>query len=71
MGALIAYFSRRGENYVSGKLKELSVGNTEVAAGMLQQLTGADWSQSTSTRKAITPVSTKPRRTSCGTPGRS
>ena len=34
MGALIAYFSRRGENYVSGKLKELSVGNTEVAAGM-------------------------------------
>ena len=36
MGALIAYFSRRGENYVSGKLKELSVGNTEVAAGMLQ-----------------------------------
>ena len=42
MGALIAYFSRRGENYVSGKLKELSVGNTEVAAGMLQQLTGAD-----------------------------
>ena len=24
MGALIAYFSRRGENYVSGKLKELT-----------------------------------------------
>ncbi len=42
MAAIIAYFSRRGENYVSGKLKELSVGNTEVAAGMLQQLTGAD-----------------------------
>lgn len=33
MAAIIAYFSRRGENYVSGKLKELSVGNTEVAAG--------------------------------------
>ena len=31
MAAIIAYFSRRGENYVSGKLKELSVGNTEVA----------------------------------------
>ena len=68
MGALIAYFPG-GENYVSGKLKELSVGNTEVAAGMLQQLTGRtcfNWSQSTSTRKAITPVSTKPRRTSGG-----
>ena len=42
MAAIIVYFSRRGENYVSGTLKELSVGNTEVAAGMIQELTGAD-----------------------------
>lgn len=42
MSAIIVYFSRRGENYVSGTLKELPVGNTEVAAGMIQELTGAD-----------------------------
>lgn len=32
---LIAYFSRNGENYVSGKIKNLSVGNTEIAAKMI------------------------------------
>lgn len=42
MAALIVYFSRRGENYVSGQLKKLSVGNTEVAAEMIQQLTQAE-----------------------------
>ena len=42
MAALIVYFSRRGENYVSGQLKKLSVGNTEAAAGMIQQLTHAE-----------------------------
>lgn len=42
MAELIAYFSRRGENYVSGVLKELPVGNTETAAGMLRELTGAE-----------------------------
>ena len=41
MAAIIAYFSRRGENYVSGTLKELPVGNTEVAADMIRDLTGA------------------------------
>lgn len=39
---LIAYYSRAAENYVSGTLKMLAVGNTEVAAGMIQALTGAD-----------------------------
>lgn len=42
MAILIAYFSRRDENYVSGALKTLSVGNTEVAAGMIRELTGGD-----------------------------
>ncbi len=37
---LIAYFSRKGGNYVSGKIVNLSVGNTEVAAKMIQELTG-------------------------------
>lgn len=39
---LIAFYSRADENYVSGTLKNLTVGNTEVAAGILQELTGAD-----------------------------
>lgn len=39
---LIAYYSRADENYVSGALKMLSVGNTEVAAGIIKELTGAD-----------------------------
>ena len=42
MKALIAYFSRAHENYVSGMLKELEVGNTELAAGIIRKLTGAD-----------------------------
>ena len=39
---LIAYYSRRGENYVSGDIVELAVGNTEVAASMIRSLTGGD-----------------------------
>lgn len=39
---LIVYFSRRGNNYVNGAIKNLSVGNTEVAAKMIQELTGGD-----------------------------
>lgn len=42
MAELIVYFSRRDENYVSGMLKYLEKGNTEVAAGMIQKLTGAE-----------------------------
>jgi len=33
----IAYFSRAGNNYVGGRIKDLSVGNTEVAAKMIQE----------------------------------
>lgn len=39
---LIAYYSRRGQNFVGGELRHLSVGNTERAAAMVQALTGAD-----------------------------
>lgn len=39
---LIAFYSRADENYVGGMLKMLETGNTEIAAGMIQELTGAD-----------------------------
>lgn len=39
---LIAYYSRRGNNYVSGNIVNLSVGNTEVAVQMIEQITNAD-----------------------------
>ena len=42
MAAIIVYFSRKGENYVSGTIKKLAVGNTEAAANILQKLTGAE-----------------------------
>lgn len=41
-GKLIAFYSRAGENYVNGMIKTLDVGNTEAAAGILRELTGAD-----------------------------
>lgn len=40
MRALIAYFSRADENYFSGALRTVAVGNTEIAAGLLEELTG-------------------------------
>jgi flavodoxin len=39
---LIAYFSRKGQNYVSGRIVELKVGNTEVVAHMIQKKAGGD-----------------------------
>ena len=42
MAEIILYFSRSGNNYVNGTIKNLPVGNTEIAAKMLQNLTGAD-----------------------------
>lgn len=39
---LIAFYSRADENYVNGLIKKLEVGNTEVAAGIIHELTGAD-----------------------------
>lgn len=42
MAALIAYFSRAGNNYVSGAIQNLEVGNTEIVAKMINKLTGSD-----------------------------
>ncbi len=42
MAQLIAYFSRADENYVNGAIRKLDVGNTEIAAGFIQEVTGAD-----------------------------
>jgi flavodoxin len=39
---LIAYFSRKGRNYRGGTIVDLPVGNTEVAARMIQDLAGGD-----------------------------
>lgn len=38
----LAYFSRAGENYYYGDRIDLEVGNTEVLAGMIRELTGCD-----------------------------
>lgn len=42
MDRFIVYFSRAHENYVNGVIQDLEVGNTEVAARILQKLTGAN-----------------------------
>lgn len=39
---LIAYFSQSGENYVDGKIISLAVGNTEMIARKIEELTGFD-----------------------------
>ena len=39
---LIAYYSRKGQNYVGSQIVNLPVGNTEVAAKMAQEITGGD-----------------------------
>ncbi|MGN0422377.1 MAG: flavodoxin [Lachnospiraceae bacterium] len=39
---LVAFYSRADENYVCGQIKTLKIGNTEVAAGIISKLTGAD-----------------------------
>lgn len=40
--SLIAYYSRKGENYLNGTIVNLPVGNTEVVAKKIQELTGSD-----------------------------
>ena len=42
MAELIAFFSRRDENYLNGTIRMLDIGNTEVIAGMIRELTHAD-----------------------------
>ncbi len=40
--SLIAYYSRRGQNYLGGSIVGLAVGNTEVVAEMVRSVTGGD-----------------------------
>jgi flavodoxin len=40
--SLIAYFSRKGNNYEGGSIVHLPIGNTEVLAKKIQTLTGSD-----------------------------
>ena len=42
MKSIVIYFSRNGENYVNGQIKNLKVGNTEIVAKMISELTGGD-----------------------------
>ena len=42
MAALIAFYSRAGENYFGGAYRRISVGNTEKAAKMLAEITGGE-----------------------------
>ena len=39
---LIAFFSRADENYFSGAMRYVKVGNTEIVCGIIKDLTGAD-----------------------------
>ena len=39
---LIVYYSRKGENYWNGSIKDLEKGNTEIVAEMIAGLTGGD-----------------------------
>ncbi len=39
--SLIAYFSRKGNNYLGGSIKNLPIGNTEVVANKIQAMTGS------------------------------
>jgi len=39
---MIAFYSRSGMNYVGGSIVDLPVGNTEVVATMIRDLTGGD-----------------------------
>lgn len=39
---LILYYSRKGENYVNGSVKNLAKGNTEIVAEFIQKAVGGD-----------------------------
>lgn len=39
---LVIYYSRKGQNYVNGKIVELEKGNTELVAEYIQSAVGAD-----------------------------
>ena len=39
---LIAYYSRKGQNYVNGSIKNLAKGNTEIVAEIIQKAVGGE-----------------------------
>ena len=39
---LIIYYSRKGQNYVNGSIRELSKGNTEIVAEFIRKAVGGD-----------------------------
>lgn len=40
--SLIVYYSRKGENYWNGSIKNLSKGNAEIVAEMIADMTGGE-----------------------------
>lgn len=40
--SIVVYYSRRGMNYLNGDIVNLEIGNTEIVAGKIQELTGSD-----------------------------
>ena len=42
MSILIVYYSRKGENYWNGSIKNLKKGNTEIVAEFIQKAVGGD-----------------------------
>ncbi|WP_458453976.1 flavodoxin [Methanobrevibacter sp.] len=42
MSSIVIYFSRAGENYFGGELKNIEKGNTEVIAEYIQEIDNAD-----------------------------
>ena len=42
MSSIVIYFSRAGENYFGGELKNIEKGNTEVIAEYIHEIAGAD-----------------------------
>jgi len=40
--SLVVYYSRKGNNYVGGSIVNLPIGNTEVIARKIKELTGSD-----------------------------
>jgi flavodoxin len=74
---LVAYFSRKGQNYVNGKIVDLPIGNTEVVAKMIQKITGSgifhiesikpypiDYTETTDVAKAELSANARPELTS-------
>ena len=70
MPDLIVYFSRRHQNYVNGVIRDLKVGNTEVAAQMIHRLTRAELFQIEPLQEYSKNVSPRRRRISGGMPAR-